>query len=634
MSKFIRAVIWLAKKSYWWVELDPAEDKEFTSAINASCDEAAARKVLRDVGIAEETLCGINEHSVLRLLSARFPCDDTGESIEDDWIGLMQRLQELRKKEPVKEEKAKLRAAMNLLNAYNRDRDTQLQRFLASGCRSAFAARWINEAADFCEQQLSRLQTGIARIPKLQKGNAMPRMEMLCFCVLVLGILMINLGTEAITFTLGEYVGFARNAVQRPRTLYQIYIALFHFSWSDGWFTWEIGRQRSLGAVLSFALYLTAAIYRPIYRQKAFVIASGVSSTLFQIFVQLGDIAWVRFKLIRIDKDIRSVPAWRTYLYLGMHNQLPGTGDADVENYKNLVECNARLTTWARGYRKSKSMSIWWMIFAANRAVARNVYAVCAGVKVVQVYDSRFWQKVVFPALTLVIWGVSSYATWGQWYIFTIINAFHAIAFLKGIDLARAVEQEVQSAFSTFVNMVGAGAPTLFGVLIPTAIDRTYLDEPKKLPFVMGPIFLATFWTDLLTEGIMRLVTWFGGWRRRGTASLRAGRDSSSLEMGRAGNAICPVVGDGSNAKVGPNPDTRLLGGQGLIRADVGKLTAWRSSDNDLTRNLRLGLPAGAARRRVCGRNEGNKAAIVDPTERHGKSAGMTKMEARRGSHT
>jgi hypothetical protein len=51
--------------------------------------------------------------------------------------------------------------------------------------------------------------------------------------------------------------------------------------------------------------------------------------------------------------------------------------------------------------------------------------------------------------------------------------------------------------------MVGAFAPTLVGVLIPSTINRNYLDDPAKLLLVMPPIFSATFWTDLLAEGII-----------------------------------------------------------------------------------------------------------------------------------
>jgi hypothetical protein len=51
--------------------------------------------------------------------------------------------------------------------------------------------------------------------------------------------------------------------------------------------------------------------------------------------------------------------------------------------------------------------------------------------------------------------------------------------------------------------MVGAFAPTRVGVLIPSTINRNYLDDPAKLLLVMPPIFRATFWTDLLAEGII-----------------------------------------------------------------------------------------------------------------------------------
>jgi hypothetical protein len=520
---FVAIILWLARKSYWWVEFDPAEDKAFRVAINAKCDDGSARKVLSAV-VSEDLPASFSEDFVLEQLISRFVPGPSHADTQDSWIRLMQRLQELHGMAEDGGEKARFRDVMNLLNAYNRDRETKKHRELAEG--DSITARRIKDTNTYCERQLGRMDTGVARIPVAQKGSTMPAPEMICFFLVLLCILAINCGTEAISFSLEEYIGFARNGVGRPRTLYQTAIAILWFDLTDGWFLWEIGRQRSLGAILSFILYMIASLYRPIYGKTPFVISSGVASTLFQIVVQLGDLVWSVYTRLQAGNESRPSLSWQEYLYLSMRGRLPAS-DEDQKIYAELKKLNARSAAWAKGFRKSKSMSLWWMLYASSRATPRTIFAARAGIKAKRTYDLAFWQKVVFPILTGAIWVISAYATWGQWYIFTIINAFHAIAFMKGLDIAFSPEQEVHSAVSTFCNMVGAGAPTLFGVLIPSAASRSYLDAPRKLAPVMSPLFVATFWTDLIADTMMKLPELFS-------------RGSSASELsGETAEACC-----------------------------------------------------------------------------------------------
>ncbi|KAH8592607.1 hypothetical protein B0O99DRAFT_629335 [Bisporella sp. PMI_857] len=144
----------------------------------------------------------------------------------------------------------------------------------------------------------------------------------------------------------------------------------------------------------------------------------------------------------------------------------------------------------------------------------------------------RFWQKAAFPLATLPIWFASSYATWGMWYIFTMINAFHLVVYLKGQNMAFLVEHEVQAAYSTFCNMVMSSTPALVSVLIPRAFDKHYLESPDPLfGFVFLLIFFVTFWTDVLADGIKKLPekihTWHLSKRRQRSTTGTDSRETA-----------------------------------------------------------------------------------------------------------
>lgn len=495
-------LLWLARKSYWWVEFDPAEDAAFRAGINAKCDEPTARQVLRCVGV--DVLSGdITEEVVVREVAACLLPDEHRQSSEDLWLSVMEKLQA---KYSTAEEDSQppIRDLMNLLNAYNRERETKKHRELASQDPTSTTGHCIRGASDYCERQLSRMTSGVACLPRVQPGVPMPWPEMVWFFLTLFAILAINCG-DAIYLALEEYIGFARSGVQRPRTLYQTVIAVFWFGLADGWFLWEIGRQRSLGSVVSFVLFLAAAICRPIYRKAAFIISSGIASALFQIVIQLGDLAWDAYKRLKVGREARPHLSWPLYLCLLTYGRLPDGSAEDRATYEELQILNVRSVAWARGFRKSKPMSILWMVYAKARATPRNVFAARVGLKMQRGYDLAFWQKVAFPILTSAIWTISAYATWRKWYTFTSVNAFNIVAFLKGLDIAFSPEQEVQGAASTFCNMVGAGIPTLFGVMVPAAANRSYLDHPRELLAVTVVIFFATFWTDLIAEAMMKL---------------------------------------------------------------------------------------------------------------------------------
>ncbi|KAJ7449468.1 hypothetical protein B0H11DRAFT_2078779 [Mycena galericulata] len=171
--------------------------------------------------------------------------------------------------------------------------------------------------------------------------------------------------------------------------------------------------------------------------------------------------------------------------------------------YNTLKTLNARNAAWAKGFKKSRSMAITWMIYTRNRAAARDVYAVLAGVVVKFVLNADYWRKQILVILSLLVWGFSDYATWGEWQIFTIITAFFAATSVKLQELAGAPEQEVQAAFTVFCNMVGSNIPTLCGPLALSAAHPEWFENPKILAWLMPVIFVLSLWTDLLSEGLM-----------------------------------------------------------------------------------------------------------------------------------
>ncbi len=493
---------WLAKNTFWWIELDPAEDALMRAAILRSQMDAGARAAFANLVQAELPAVLTEEYVLAQLLFVFPPAGNE----RDAWVCLMARLDDARKKEANAERKAHIRAAMDLLFAFNRDNETAMHHRLATeGAPGSLTTRYIKHSYDYCQRQMHRFETGVAWFPIGQRGKKLDFLEAIAFYLCLLGIFLINGLTEVISYGFGEYVGVARNGIQRPRTLFQIFVALFNrknFNLTDGPFIWEIGRQRTLGATLTFLMFTIAYFRRSLYRKTPFIIGVGVGATVFQIAVQLGDLAWFRLKCLNVAKEVRPGLEWYKLMYAWIRGRIPVGTQQDRDAHSELAKFNSRSAAWAKTYTKSKPMSLLWIEFARNRAAPRYYFAARAGVVSKATYNLAFFQKLLFPTVTLGSWTLSAYALWRQWQIFTIAMAFHTIAVLKGLDLVYAPEQEVPSAANVWCNMIGPGIPTIGIVLLPRAANEMYLSDPKDLRIIMPTNFFVTQWTDLIANGL------------------------------------------------------------------------------------------------------------------------------------
>lgn len=495
---------WLAKNTFWWTEYDPAEDALMRAAISLPTTDSRARVALCSLS-GSNVPADLNDDYVFNQALLVSPAPPTENSQRDEWVLLMERLDAVRKAEESVERRDDIRALMDLMFAFNRDEETALHHALSKNATDPLTTRYIESSYNYCERQMRRFQTGVAWFPIGQSGEKLYFLEAIAFYLSVTGIFIINCFTEFITYSFKEYVGVARNGVGRPRSLYQILIALFSrksFNLADGPFAWEIGRQRTLGASLSFVSFAVAFFHPSLYRQKSFIAGVAVGATLFQVTIQLGDIAWFRIKRLRVAKEARPEMAWSTFIHRWFRGGLPLGAQHDFDMYGELAKCNLRSAAWAKTYTKSRAMSLLWIEFARNRAAAGHYYAARAGIFPTTVYSLAFLLKLLFPLLTLGSLALSAYALWGQWQVFIIVIAFHTIAYLKGLDLAFAQEQEVTSAGSVWCNMIGANVPTIFIVLLPRAANSAYLTDPKDLGIIMPVTFFISQWTDLIASGL------------------------------------------------------------------------------------------------------------------------------------
>lgn len=509
---FTRLVIFLAKNTFWWLEVDPADDKALRAAIGRSHIDANARTAL--IALTNETLPDVFTHRdvIERLLRAFEPLPNENDQ-EDEWLRLMGRLAKARGPAQTTERRNDIRAVMDLLYAFNRDEETALHNQIASGPTSSLTASSIKRSRDYRQNQMDRFDNGVAWFPFWQTGAKLSLFESCAFFLCLFGIIAINCFTEIISYSFGEYVGVARNGIQRPRTLYQIVVALFLFNLADGPFMWEIGRQRTLGASLSFLLFVIAYFDKTgtLYGSTSFVIGVAVGAIIFQTVIQLGDLAWFRIKCLRIAKEVRPDLTWWRLIKAWIFGRVPQGTQEDRDIHAKLAKLNARSVAWAKTYNKSKAMSLLWIEYAKKNAAPLYYYAARAGIFAKTVYNLHFFLKLIFTVLTLVIWGVSAYALWQQWQVFIIVMAFHTTATLKGLDLVFSQEQEVLSAANVWCNMVGAAIPALCGALLPRAVNEDYLSRPEDLRFIMPPTFVATFWTDLIAKALISGITWIFG---------------------------------------------------------------------------------------------------------------------------
>lgn len=485
-SRIKHAIQWICKKTYWYIEIDRAQDHAFICGLVSSCDHATAVEVLTPIckGNLPEIL---NADVVLDIAISHFPENDNDGAgrlerekragkEEDPWISLMRRL-------PSGEQPLK-----NLLNAYNQEEETELHRQLSDDTTNPTAAALICRSSAFCEVQLERLRTGVARLPKLQKGPQMGRKEMCCFFLLLVAGLTINLSSEIIAGFLKENLAIARNSLQRPRNILQLGYSVFFFPYAGGWYMWELTRQRYLGAGGSFILFLAAVFVRRLYRNDEFIISADIFAAAFQLLIQTSDLISMRI------------------LHLKIRSQTGPPTEGDKHTYKRLEIVNARSVVWSEGFRKSKPMSILVMIYAKQRAMPRNVYATILRLSRKIVWDKRTVQKMSFFTFTLVVvWPLSAWGAWRNWYTFAIVNAFLFAASVKLLDIACAPEQEVGAALTTFCNMIASSFLALVCMLIPSGTNRKFLDNRNRFISVVTPVGFFTFWTDLIGEGLQWL---------------------------------------------------------------------------------------------------------------------------------
>ncbi|WP_454703154.1 hypothetical protein [Agrobacterium burrii] len=499
----VTIIVWLVRNSFWWIELDPAEDALLRLAILRQSDDDDARAALH--AVIHNLPDHLTEDYIVQELQRVFPAVDGADEARDDWICLLERLDAARKTAADQTRKNDIRMVMDLLFAFNRDKESALHHQLAHDGSGSLTETYIRQSHNYCRRQTRRFDTGVAWFPWGQKGQTFGPAEALVFYFCLVGIFMINCLTEAISYSFREYVGVARNGIQRPRSLYQVLVALFNrknFNLADGAFLWEIGRQRTLGAVLSFSLFVTAYFHPSLYGQIAFTIGVGAGATIFQITIQLGDLVWFSIKCLNVAKELRPGLTWPAFIYAWFRGQIPNGTQQDREIYGELAKLNARSAAWAKTYVKSKSMSLLWIAYASKLSAPRRYYAARAGIFSKTVYDLAFFQKLIFPILTLGSGVLQAVALWGQWQTFTITMAFHVISLIKGLNLAGAPEQEVFSAANVWNNMIGPSVPTIFIVLVPSIAHKEFLSEPERLSFLMPITFFLSQFTDLISRGL------------------------------------------------------------------------------------------------------------------------------------
>jgi hypothetical protein len=439
-----------------------------------------------------------------------------------------------------------------LLYAFNRDAETAKHRELAN--KNTRAGEYIASSIDFYEQQRQRMIQGVRVHPWRKGGVSMRWIEIACLIAAALGIVMINGFTEFFTFSFKEFVGVARNGVGRPRSFWQLVIAMFFYQCVDAWYMWEIGRQRSLGASLSFWLYMYAYFHPEVYGRADFVIGTAIGAIFFQLLVQLYDLVWIAWKLFWITREAYHSVSFRRFLGLWTRTKLPerlgfwkqsfetgwykpypsiATTAGDQVTYQQLKTFNERGAAFVKQYAKSRQVSVSWMLIARAQAMPRNIYAARGGVIVKLTLDGAFWQKMGFVVGTMGVWAFSAWAVGyrKKWQTFTIITAFYAATTVKLLELATSPEQEVGSALTTFCNMVASAIPTLIFALVLSAARPEWFEKPRILIWNMPLNFILGFWTDLLAEGLKNTPGRIRGWWKKRAERKRAERFGDEIAL-------------------------------------------------------------------------------------------------------
>ncbi|MBW0471753.1 hypothetical protein O181_011468 [Austropuccinia psidii MF-1] len=563
---FKQSLIWLGKQTWLYTELDSGEDARFIAATDTDVNDPEIRIALdqylnQPVNVSctmQEIFTMVNDVVFGNTSWHRESLEEamsTTNTRRDQWIALFERLHfdqrtlklilgsDRASRQAILSREEHLRPrlercatqgeevdhdpvvkrlydyqekVLNLLAAFNRDTEDALHHEIAK--KGGVVGDYLAHKIDFCVQQRQRLVRGVKLLP--HKTGSISNLEFFFVLLTTLGIVAINGGTEFFTYSSHEYVGVIRTGIGRPRSFLQLFIALFFFKSTDGWSLWEIGRQRSLGATLSFLLYIYAYAHREVYGRRNFVIGTAIGAVAFQILVQLGDLAMTRFMLLRIKKHAQPTLSWPSYLlqwakrkflpcnsFIGCGMSWPSRtfSETDKAIYAQLETLNSRHVAWAKGFVKSKPMSVCWMIYVRNRAVPRDVYAVLGGIDVKLVLNNDFWKKQILVILTVGVWAVSAVCTVGKWQIFTIITAFFAATSTKLQDLAFSPEQEVNTAFVVFCNMVGANIPALCGALIPYKFHHQWFEHSRIMAILMPPLFIISLWTDVFSAGLMKI---------------------------------------------------------------------------------------------------------------------------------